>query len=43
MKLADEGRDPGAHLDTEVEHVFNEYYLANLGGPAPFVRMESKD
>ena len=43
MKLADDGRDPEAHFDTEVERVFNEYYMANLGGPSPFVRMESED
>jgi len=43
MKLEDEGRDPGTDFDTEVEHVFNEYYLASLSGPPPFVRLESED
>jgi len=43
MKLEDEGCDPGTHFDTEVEHVFNEYYLASLSGPPPFVRLESEN
>jgi len=43
MKLEDEGRDPGIHFDTEVEHVFNEYYLVSLSGPPPFVCLESED
>ena len=44
MKLEDEGRDPGTHFDTEVETMFDRYYLASLGGPPPFkfVRLESK-
>ena len=42
MKLEDEGRDPGTDLDTEVESVFNQYYLASLSGPPPFVRLESE-
>ena len=43
MKLEDEGRDPGTHLDTEVESAFNRYYLASLSEPPPFVRLESED
>ena len=45
MKLEDEGRGPlaGAQLDTEVESVFNQYYLACLRGPPPLVRLESED
>jgi len=43
MKLWDEGRDPATDLDIEVENVFNQCYLASLGGPPPFVRLESKD
>ena len=43
MKLQDEGRDTGVHLDTEVESVFSEYYLASLSGSPPFVRLESED
>ena len=41
MKLEDEGRDPDSHFDTEVESVFDRYYLAKLSGPPPFVRLES--
>ena len=43
MKLEDEGRDSETHFDTEVESVFNQYYLASLTGvtgPPPFVRLE---
>ena len=43
MKLEDEGRDPGTHFDTEVESVFNQYYLASLSGPPPLVRLESEN
>ena len=43
MKLEDEGRDPDTHFDTEVESVFNRYYLASLSGPPPFVLLESAD
>ena len=43
MKLEDEGRDPGTHFDTEVESVFDRYYLASLSGHPPFVRLESED
>ena len=42
MKLEDEGRNPGTDLDTEVESVFNRYYLASLSGPPPFVCLESE-
>ena len=42
MKLMDEGRDPGMDLNTEVENVFNQYYLANLNGPPPFIRLEGE-
>ena len=43
MKLEDEGRDPDSHFNTEVESVFDRYYLARLSGPPPFVRLESAD
>ena len=45
MKLEDEGRGSlaGAQLDTEVESVFKQYYLASLSGPPPLVRLESED
>ena len=43
MKLEDEGRDPDTHFNTEVKSVFDRYYLANLSGPPPFVRLESAD
>ena len=44
MKLEDEGRDPETHFETEVESVFNRYYLDSLSGtgPPPFVRLESE-
>jgi hypothetical protein len=42
MKLEDQCRDP-ALFDAEVERIFNEYYLANLTGFPPFVRLESED
>ena len=44
MKLEDEGHDPlaGVQLDAEAESVFNQYYLASLGKPPPFVRLESE-
>ena len=42
MKLEDEGRDLGTHFDIEVKRVFNDHYLAHLGGTAPFVRLESE-
>ena len=45
MKSEDEGRGTlaGAQLDTEVESVFNQYYLASLSRPSPFVRLESEE
>ena len=43
MKLEDEGRDPDTHFDTEVESVFDQYYLAGLSGPPPFVHLEGVD
>ena len=42
MKLEDEGRDPEAHFDAEVKHVFDRYYLGSLSGSPPFVRLESE-
>jgi hypothetical protein len=42
MKLEDQGRDP-APFDADVERIFNKYYLANLRGSPPFVRLESED
>ena len=41
IKLEDQGRDP-ALLNNEVERIFGEYYLANLGGSPPFVCLESE-
>ena len=43
MKLEDEGRDPEMNLDAEVENIFQQHYLASLGGPPPFIRLESED
>ena len=40
-KLEDQNRDP-ALLNDEMERVFGEHYLANLGGSPPFVRLEGK-
>jgi hypothetical protein len=42
IKLEDQHRDP-LLLDTEVESVFNEYYLAGLTGASPSIRLESED
>ena len=39
-KLEDQHRDT-ALLNNEMERIFGEYYLANLGSP-PFVCLESK-
>ena len=41
MKLEDENRE--TDLDVEVKKIFDEHYLANLGGHPPFVRLESED
>ena len=43
MKLEDEGRDPGEHLNDEVESMFREHYQGGLGGALLFVRLESED
>ena len=43
MKLEDEGRDSEMDLNAEVEKIFNQHYLADLNGPPPFIRLESKD
>ena len=43
MKLEDEGRNPEMNLDAEVENIFKQHYLASLGGPPPFIRLESED
>ena len=43
MKLEDEDRDLGIHLDAEAENIFNQHYLASLNGPPPFIRLESED
>jgi len=43
MRLEDEGRESVTHFNTEVERVFNQYYLASLSGGPPFVRLESED
>ena len=42
MNLEDEGRDSGTDLDIEVERMFNDHYLANLGGTPRFVRLEGE-
>ena len=42
MKLEDQGGDP-AEYDVEVEMVFQEHYLAGLGGSPPFVCLESEN
>ena len=43
MTLEDEGRDQETDLNTEVENIFNQRYLASLNGPPPFIRLESED
>ena len=42
MKLEDEGRDQETDLNTEVENIFNQHYLASLK-EHPFIRLESED
>jgi hypothetical protein len=42
MKLEDQDRDP-AHVDDDVEDIFNEHFLGSLKGSTPFVRLESED
>lgn len=43
MKLNEQGRDPKIHLDEEVESMFNQHYMAKLGGSPPFIRLESEN
>ena len=43
MKLEDRHDHSEIHLDAEVKSVFDQYYLANLSGPPPFMCMESED
>jgi hypothetical protein len=47
MKLEDQRRDSDplsrTDLDAEMENIFNENYLANLGGSPPFLRLESEN
>ena len=43
MKLEDEGRDVETHFETEVESVFDRYYLGGLSELPSFVRLESED
>ena len=45
MKLEDEAYEGGPEkvFETEVESVFNHYYLAGLGRAPPFVRLEGED
>ena len=43
MKLEDEGSVPETHFAAEVESLFARYYLDNLSGLPPFVRLESED
>ena len=43
MKLKNEGRNPETDFETEVESVFDRYYLGGLSGSPPFVRLESED
>jgi len=42
IELEDEGCDPQPDLDTKVESVFNQFYLARLSGRTPFVCLESE-
>ena len=42
MNLEDEGRDLGTDFDIEVKRLFNDHYLAALGGTPPFVRLEGE-
>ena len=41
IKLEDQGRDPTL-LNDEMEYIFREHYLANLGRSPPFVCLEGK-
>jgi len=42
MKLEDEGYggEMDVQVNTEVEHIFNQHYLASLKGPPPWIRLE---
>jgi hypothetical protein len=40
MKLEDENRE--TDLDAELEKIFDQQYLARLGGDRPFVCLESE-
>ena len=42
MTLEDEGRDQEMDLNTEVENIFNQHYLAGLNGSPPFICLESE-
>ena len=42
MKLEDEGRDEEMDLNTEVEYIFNQHYLAGLNGHPLFICLESE-
>jgi hypothetical protein len=42
-KLEDEDRDPSTDLEDEAESMFQQHYLAGLGGTPPFVRLESEN
>jgi hypothetical protein len=43
MKLEDDSENRETDLDAEVEKIFDQHYLASLGGHPPFVRLESED
>jgi hypothetical protein len=47
MKLEDQHRDSdalsGTDFGAEMENIFKENYLADLGGSPPFVRLESEN
>jgi hypothetical protein len=42
MKMEDARRDLETNLEDAAEGIFNEHYLARLGGAPPFVRLESE-
>jgi hypothetical protein len=41
IRLEDQRRDP-ALLNSEVESIFEEHYLASLQGPPPFICLEGQ-
>ena len=43
MRLEDEGCDQEMDLNTEVENIFNQHYLASLNGHPSFICLESED